>query len=219
MGWMARVVFPAGESDFSLPHSFQTGSGTHPTSYPMVPGVKWPRREADHSTPASAQVKNGGARPPLPHVFVAWCSITQTQGQLYLCLCKNILYRNYIQIQRRAWTNKPPMETSIGVKLLIHASQNACTNQELTIYTVYSARFRVLWSCHVKLRFMVANMSNTLLRSSAILPFSLARDCKFWSILIYVVPVISCALWTPWTARWHSWIPGAKFKLVYWSFW
>jgi hypothetical protein len=30
------------------------------------PGVQWPRREADHSPSSSAEVKNGGAIPPLP---------------------------------------------------------------------------------------------------------------------------------------------------------
>jgi hypothetical protein len=40
----------------------QTGSGVHPTSYPMgsagsFPGVKRPGREADRSPPASAEVK------------------------------------------------------------------------------------------------------------------------------------------------------------------
>jgi hypothetical protein len=40
----------------------QTGSGVHPTSYPMAtegffPGIKRLVREADHSRPASAEVK------------------------------------------------------------------------------------------------------------------------------------------------------------------
>jgi hypothetical protein len=30
--------------------------------------VKRPGREAEHSLPSSAQVKNGGATPPLPHM-------------------------------------------------------------------------------------------------------------------------------------------------------
>jgi hypothetical protein len=56
---------------FSLLHSVQTGSGAHPASYPMGSGalsvgVKLPGSEADHSSP-SAEVKNGGAIPPLPH--------------------------------------------------------------------------------------------------------------------------------------------------------
>jgi hypothetical protein len=43
-------------------HVVQTGSGVHPTSYPtgteaLFPGVKRPGREADHSPPASAEVK------------------------------------------------------------------------------------------------------------------------------------------------------------------
>jgi hypothetical protein len=36
----------------------------------LPPGVKRQRREADQSPPSSAEVKNGGAIPPLPHVFM-----------------------------------------------------------------------------------------------------------------------------------------------------
>jgi hypothetical protein len=48
--------------EFSLLQVVQTGSGVHPTSYPMVPGalspgVKWQVREANHSPPTSAEVK------------------------------------------------------------------------------------------------------------------------------------------------------------------
>jgi hypothetical protein len=32
-------------------------------------GVKGPVREANHSPPASAEIKNSGAIPPLPHMF------------------------------------------------------------------------------------------------------------------------------------------------------
>jgi hypothetical protein len=47
----------------SLHHRVQNGSGAHPTSYPMgirgsFPGVKRPGREADHSPPSRAKVKN-----------------------------------------------------------------------------------------------------------------------------------------------------------------
>jgi hypothetical protein len=45
---------------FALRHYVQTGSGSHPASYPMgtgavSPGVKWPGCEADHSPPSSAE--------------------------------------------------------------------------------------------------------------------------------------------------------------------
>jgi hypothetical protein len=47
---------------FSLLHVVQTGSGDHPSSYPMgtgalSPRVKQPWREADDSPPTSAEVK------------------------------------------------------------------------------------------------------------------------------------------------------------------
>jgi hypothetical protein len=62
-GWMIGVGFPAGAGNFPLHHRVQTGSGAHPASYPMCtggsfPGVKWPGREADHSPPSSADVKD-----------------------------------------------------------------------------------------------------------------------------------------------------------------
>jgi hypothetical protein len=59
----SRARFPAGAGNFSLHHRFQNGSGAHPASYPMstrdsFPGVKRQGREADHSPPSSAEVKN-----------------------------------------------------------------------------------------------------------------------------------------------------------------
>jgi hypothetical protein len=71
---MLRAGWPGfhswqGPVDFSLPHSLHTDSGAHPSSYAgaLFPGVKRPGREADHSPPSSAEVKNGGAVPPLPY--------------------------------------------------------------------------------------------------------------------------------------------------------
>jgi hypothetical protein len=58
------VRFPAGSGNFSLHHRVQTGSGAHPASYPMgtrssfTGGIKRPGREAEHSPPPSAEVKN-----------------------------------------------------------------------------------------------------------------------------------------------------------------
>jgi hypothetical protein len=59
---MIRVRFPEETGIFSLHHCVQTDSGAHPGSYPMGTdtlslGLKRPRREADHSPPSSAQVK------------------------------------------------------------------------------------------------------------------------------------------------------------------
>jgi hypothetical protein len=73
MGWTAGVRFLAGARYFSLLHSVQTGSGAHPASYPIgsrgaLPGAKRPGREADHSSPTSAEVKDGGAIPPVPYI-------------------------------------------------------------------------------------------------------------------------------------------------------
>jgi hypothetical protein len=59
-----EVRSPTGAEDFSSSPCVQTGSGAHPASYPMgtgnpFPGGKArPRRDADHSSPSSAEVKN-----------------------------------------------------------------------------------------------------------------------------------------------------------------
>jgi hypothetical protein len=58
----SRVRVPAGAGNFSLYHRVQNGSRAHPASYPVGTGafslgVKWPGREADHSPPSSAEVK------------------------------------------------------------------------------------------------------------------------------------------------------------------
>jgi len=41
-------------------------------------------READHSTPSSAEIKNAWSYTSTPkYTFIAWCSV-KAQGQLYL---------------------------------------------------------------------------------------------------------------------------------------
>jgi hypothetical protein len=61
-GRMIGVRVPAGAGNFSLHDRVQTGSGAHPTSYPMGTrgsslDVKRPGREAEKSPPYSAEVK------------------------------------------------------------------------------------------------------------------------------------------------------------------
>jgi hypothetical protein len=51
------IRYPAGAKDFSSILCVQTGSGAHPASYPMGTGDKArPGRDADHSSPYSAEV-------------------------------------------------------------------------------------------------------------------------------------------------------------------
>jgi hypothetical protein len=60
--------------NFSLHHRVQNGFGAHAASCPMgtrgsFPGVKRPAREADHSPPSSAEVKEWVelyTHPPIP---------------------------------------------------------------------------------------------------------------------------------------------------------
>jgi hypothetical protein len=58
-----EVRSPTG-ADFSSSPCIQTGSGAHSASYPIGTGGSFPggkarpRRDADHSPPSSAEVKN-----------------------------------------------------------------------------------------------------------------------------------------------------------------
>jgi hypothetical protein len=63
--------------DFSLLHNGQTGCGAGPVLYIMDTGAlsssfKRQKREAGHSSLSSAEVKNGGAIPPLVHTFLRY---------------------------------------------------------------------------------------------------------------------------------------------------
>jgi hypothetical protein len=46
MGWTAGVLFQARKWEFSVLHSIQADSGTHPASYPMDPYGSFPMGEA-----------------------------------------------------------------------------------------------------------------------------------------------------------------------------
>jgi hypothetical protein len=57
-------------------HSVQSDPEAHPASYPMSTGgfslgVMWGRHDANHSPASTSDVKNGGAIPPLPNIFLA----------------------------------------------------------------------------------------------------------------------------------------------------
>jgi hypothetical protein len=63
-----RVLFPQGQEIFVFSTAFRPalGPSQSPANGAFYPGVKRPGREADHSLPSSAEVKNGDAMPPLP---------------------------------------------------------------------------------------------------------------------------------------------------------
>jgi hypothetical protein len=68
------------ERFFSSPHRLKPALG--PTQPPiqwvhgaLSLGVKQPGHELSHSPPSSSKVKNSGAIPPLPNVFMAQCLI------------------------------------------------------------------------------------------------------------------------------------------------
>jgi hypothetical protein len=63
MGWTTRVRFP---TSFSLLTASRPSLGLTQTLIQCVPEVKRPGREVDQSPSSSAEVKNGGAVPPLP---------------------------------------------------------------------------------------------------------------------------------------------------------
>jgi hypothetical protein len=80
--WGSRVRYPAGTGSFSLHHRVQSGSGTHPASYPMdtrgsYPGGKaagawnWPLT----SNYSQDQRMLGAIPSLLQYASMAWCLV------------------------------------------------------------------------------------------------------------------------------------------------
>jgi hypothetical protein len=69
---MAGVRFPAGANIFLYVGS-RSALELPSASYPEGSGDSFPGGKADYSS--NAEVKNGGAIPPLPHVLMTWCLI------------------------------------------------------------------------------------------------------------------------------------------------
>jgi hypothetical protein len=67
-GWTARVRSPTVQY-FSLLRIIQTQPPIQCVPEAPFPGLKRQGREADHSPLTIAEVKNGGATPPLSHTF------------------------------------------------------------------------------------------------------------------------------------------------------
>jgi hypothetical protein len=75
----SRVRFPAGAGNFLFTTAFRTALGPNQPPIQWVPGalslgIKWPGREADHSPPSSAEVKNSWTYTSTPqYAFMVWC--------------------------------------------------------------------------------------------------------------------------------------------------
>jgi hypothetical protein len=63
----AGVRFSTDERSFVLLNSIETGSKVNGYRQALSPWVKWPEGETDFSPPSIAEVKKGGAIPPLLH--------------------------------------------------------------------------------------------------------------------------------------------------------
>jgi hypothetical protein len=93
------VRVPVG-SRISFLRVVQTGSGAHPTSYPMVPrdlspGVKRPGRETYHSPQTSAELKKRWIYTSTPHT-PSWRMALGTGTTLpYLYLCLHVSSQNW----------------------------------------------------------------------------------------------------------------------------
>jgi hypothetical protein len=91
------------EGIFSVCHRIQTGSGSHPASYPVgigscFPEVKRPGREADHSLPSSVNVTVWSYTSTPLFLFMVWCLIKQ-------CIR---LHARYLVKHRDNFTLYPP---------------------------------------------------------------------------------------------------------------
>jgi hypothetical protein len=132
----SRVRFLAGAGNFSLHHRVQNGSGAHPPSYPMgtrcsFPGVKRPGREADHSPPSSAEVKEWAELylhfPNTPSWRGAQLKHRDNFTFMQYCIFIDISFVSEMNIYRGQWSVKIAMNTfgrcntsPFSLKILTH---------------------------------------------------------------------------------------------------
>jgi hypothetical protein len=93
--WGIGLRFLAGGRDFSLLNNVQTSFGALPASCQICTTGCFPRykvtggmHDTDHSLPCSAEDKNGGAIPLLPHTS-PWCG-TSLSNLLSLLIARRI---------------------------------------------------------------------------------------------------------------------------------
>jgi len=78
------VSYEVSQQRFSPLHRVQTGSGAHPVSYPMGTVL---RRESDHSSPYSTEVKNEWSYTSIPSYVSTETYIGKHGGTLKLQAC------------------------------------------------------------------------------------------------------------------------------------
>ena len=59
------IGIPERTKNFSVLRNIHTGSGTHPSFYPMGTGIKWPRCDVDHSQSSISRLRRCAAAPLL----------------------------------------------------------------------------------------------------------------------------------------------------------
>jgi hypothetical protein len=87
-----------GTGDFSFLHSLQTGSGAHPTAYPVGTGIYFPPgggglkrsgRETHHSICGSAETVNARSFTSAPsYIFITGCSVEHRDNFAFLDVIK-----------------------------------------------------------------------------------------------------------------------------------
>jgi hypothetical protein len=84
----------------------------------LSPGVKRPGREADHSPPSSAEVKNGGAVNPLPirlhDLVVNYVVITRLTFTFYEHKCDSPLEGYHLDVVGGPSTPHDPESDAVG---------------------------------------------------------------------------------------------------------
>jgi hypothetical protein len=105
VNWSFRVIFltawvrfPSEERLFLFPTASRLALG--PTKPPIqwVPRVQQPGRKTYQTPPSSAEVKNGGAIPPLPHVFMVQSLIRHRDFIFFIFISNTkVLERKYFE--------------------------------------------------------------------------------------------------------------------------
>jgi hypothetical protein len=128
MDWMIGVLgFDSlqGLGMFFFTIMFRTALGPTQSPIQLVPGavslrVKWLGREADHSPPSSAEVKNAWSYTPLPqYIFMAWCLVKHRDSfTFYIYVIMKLVQR--LDCSLDSWGSIPDKSNAGIISFLCH---------------------------------------------------------------------------------------------------
>jgi hypothetical protein len=107
------------DGGFSSLESVPAGSGVHPASGVLSPGVRRPGRKVNHSSPPIAELENEWSHTPTPPIYlhdveIDYFILCRMRQQAYEAQCLNMCNERKIREYKNLFLQKEEKETAEG---------------------------------------------------------------------------------------------------------